>query len=236
MKRLAAVTVVVLLIAGVAAGLGNPLSGAIFTSGPPVGPSGTTCTGVDLNIYDSKKDVYLDGGPAHPFAAGLPDGDYYVQVTSPEGSLLGTSLGLGDGTPVHVTNGEFDKCYQLWSIVVKASNGLQGYDGYDDTPNQGGEYKVWVSDDPTFANFRTKTDNFKVRRSGGGGGSGGNPPPQTGSLEVIKFYDKNADGRKDDDEIRIEGWKVGIKSSSGQTTYGFTTLNASLPAGIYTVF
>ena len=46
-----------------------PLPGAIFTTD-------STCTGVDLNIYATKEDVYIDGGPAHPGAAGLPDGSY----------------------------------------------------------------------------------------------------------------------------------------------------------------
>jgi hypothetical protein len=44
-----------------------PLPGAIFTTD-------VACTGTDLNIYPSKDAVYVDGGPAHPGAAGLPDG------------------------------------------------------------------------------------------------------------------------------------------------------------------
>ena len=36
-----------------------PLPGAIFTTD-------STCSGVDLNIYANKGDVYLNGGPAHP--------------------------------------------------------------------------------------------------------------------------------------------------------------------------
>ena len=43
-----------------------PLPGAIFTTD-------STCSGVDLNIYASKDLVYLNGGPAHPGAASLPD-------------------------------------------------------------------------------------------------------------------------------------------------------------------
>src|ERR1043166_1100664 len=70
-----------------------PLPGAIFTTD-------STCSGVDLNIYGDKHDVYLDGGPAHPGAASLPPGDYYVQVTDPSGAcVLGTSIGAGNETP-----------------------------------------------------------------------------------------------------------------------------------------
>src|SRR6476659_6824945 len=60
------------------------LSGAIFT---------TTADGsrVNANIYAAKEDVYLDGGPgqnAPAKAAGLPEGDYYFQVTDPSGKTL----------------------------------------------------------------------------------------------------------------------------------------------------
>lgn len=59
-------------------------SGAIFT---------TTDDGsrVNANIYPSKKDVYLDGGPgpnAPQDAAGLDDGIYVFQVTDPSGKVL----------------------------------------------------------------------------------------------------------------------------------------------------
>src|SRR5205085_1987313 len=92
-----------------------PLTGAIFTTD-------STCQGTNVNIYGSKDDVYLDGGPANPSAAGLPDGSYYVQVTTPEGALLGTSVSSGNPTPVHVTDGEFDQCYKLSAILIKASD------------------------------------------------------------------------------------------------------------------
>jgi hypothetical protein len=166
-----------------------PMTGAIFTTD-------YTCTGVDLNIYGSKDDVYIDGGPAHPGAAGLPDGYYYVQVTAPSGTLLGTSVGSGNDTPVHVTDGKFDQCYQLSAILIKASDGTPGY---DDTTNPGGEYKVWVSTVATFDNNSSKTDNFKVEEN----------PPKPARLKVIKFYDGNANGINDDKQL-ITGWKVHI--------------------------
>ncbi len=53
-----------------------PVTGAIFTTD-------SACAGTNVNIFQSKDDVYLDGGPAHPGAAGLPDGSYYVKVTEP---------------------------------------------------------------------------------------------------------------------------------------------------------
>lgn len=144
-----------------------PVSGAVFTT-----DSG--CSGVDLNIYAAKTDVYLDGGPAKLGAAGLPDGNYWVQVTDPSGQ---TVLGKTLTASVSVVNGEFAMCYQLSDILYSASSGFAAK-GYDNTPNNGGEYKVWVSNQPDFANNSTKTDNFKV-------GPPGTTPPAK-SLEGQK--------------------------------------------------
>ncbi|MFN8507912.1 MAG: hypothetical protein U0547_10145 [Dehalococcoidia bacterium] len=148
--------VLLLVLAGRAGAVPAPgLTGAIFTTN-------AGCGTVNGNIYDAKTDVYLDGGPSNPGSAGLPDGEYYVKVTAPDGTLLGTSVGTADETPVVVLNGEFAQCYQLMAILKRASNGLAGY---DDTTNPGGEYKVWVSRVSTFDPNESKTDNFKVKAS-----------------------------------------------------------------------
>jgi len=182
-----------------------PLPGAIFTTD-------NTCTGVNVNIYGSKDEVYLDGGPARPGAAGLPDGYYYVQVTEPGGTVLGTSVGSGNEMPIHVTSGEFDQCYQLSAILIKASDSTPGY---DDTSNPGGEYKVWVSTVSTFDNDSTKTDNFKVKA--------GPTPPPTATLHVLKFYDANANGCNDDGQL-ITGWKVRIQDTIDYIRYTPVTI------------
>src|SRR6266404_4820074 len=130
-----------------------PLPGAVFTTD-------LVCSGVDLNIYGAKTDVFLNGGPKHVGAASLPDGSYYVRITDPSGAtLLGTSVGSVNDKPYTVING-VSACIQLWNVLIKGSDGTQGY---DDTPNNGGEYKVWVSNEMSFVNNSTKTDNFKVR-------------------------------------------------------------------------
>jgi len=179
-----------------------PLPGAIFTT--DVG-----CTGVDLNIYQSKDAVYVDGGPAHPGAAGLPDGEYYVQVTTPDGTVLGTSIGTGDETPVTVLGGEFQSCYQLSAILITTADVAPctaGQPGYCTTDNPGGEYKVWVSSVSTFENNSSKTDNFKVQE---------NPFPPQGLLKVLKFYDGNANGIFDATDTEIVGWEthVGLQTT-----------------------
>ena len=190
---LAGVLTLAILAGSAVIAFAQPLSGAIFTTD-------STCSGVDLNIYGSKDDVYLNGGPTHPGAAGLPDGDYYVQVTEPNGTPLGTSVGSSNEKPVHVANGEFDQCYQLSAILIKHSDSTAGYDA---TSNPGGEYKVWVSTDSSFTNSDTKTDNFKVK-------TGGGEPQNQATLHVRKYYDANANGQYDNGETLLTGWKFRI--------------------------
>jgi hypothetical protein len=144
-----------------------PLPGAIFT---------TTEDGsiVNENVrYQKKEDVYLDGGPgpnAPPTAAGLPEGDYYFQVTDPSGKdLLSTDhiscrkIRVNENGVIDFvyagTNYEWvnDKGNKYWNPVPCQHN--QGIDvdhselgaitvqlyPYDDTPNPGGVYKVWAT-------------------------------------------------------------------------------------------
>jgi len=165
-------------------------SGAIFT---------TVSDGseVNYNIYSAKEDVYLDGGPgpgAPQGAAGLDDGVYVYQVTDPSGkTLLSTDpvacrqFTISGGIIVstapstcavpHVTGTDVDHGDQ-GAITVQLFP-------FNDTPNNGGEYKVWVTmladyvcnDNLAlvdcgakrggtahgFVPRHTKTDNFKVR-------------------------------------------------------------------------
>jgi hypothetical protein len=152
------------------------LSGAIFTtdvSGVPV----------NLNIYAAKEDVYLNGGPginAPDDAAGLPAGTYSFQVTDPPGkTLLSTD-------PVSCRQFLVDASGRIQSVAPSGAcahaTGTDGEDlgitvqlfPFNDTPNNGGVYKVWVT--PTeqldcdapgnkhcFVPHHSKTDNFKVR-------------------------------------------------------------------------
>jgi hypothetical protein len=183
-----------------------PLSGAIFTTD-------VACSGVDLNIYGAKTDVYLNGGPKHPGAATLPDGSYYVRVTDPSGAtLLGTSIGSSNDRPYVVTN-SVNPCIQLSAVLIKGSDATQGY---DDTPNNGGEYKVWVSNESSFTNNSTKTDNFKVRDPGCSGDF------CSTFIWGFKWYDTNANGVRDPGEIEIPGWEVSIFGGP-DGFQGFTT-------------
>lgn len=152
------------------------LSGAIFT---------TDVTGVpvNLNIYQEKEDVYLNGGPginAPDAAAGLPAGTYAFQVTDPSGkTLLSTDA-------VECRRVTVDDSGRFQSVAVSGAcahaTGVDGEDlgitvqlfPYADTPNNGGVYKVWLSpyelldcnapgNKNCFVPRFSKTDNFKVR-------------------------------------------------------------------------
>jgi len=151
--------------------------GAIWTTLP----DGTE---VDFNIYDSKEDVYLNGGPGKGSgsnANGLPDGTYVFMVTDPSGATL-LSTDIAGCRQVTVVNGAFDNVdaagacgHALGVAVVGRPVQLMPY---DDTPNNGGEYKAWLTPVGSyqcslaevscdvgnfgFINGESKTDNFKV--------------------------------------------------------------------------
>jgi hypothetical protein len=194
---------------------GNGKKGAKFkpaqTDGPITGAIFTTDSEGELvngNIYDEKEDVYLNGGPRKPGAAGLPDGDYYYLVSDPGCTvqLAGPTADAPNNTAgkiITVVDGEFTELMQLAP--------------YADTPNNGGEYKVWVTpvDDldesaPSacfgFLPNRSKTDNFKVRKSV--------VPPPNGDkfycISGLKFYDRDDDGDMDSPEGPVDGTKEGV--------------------------
>ena len=212
-----------------------PLPGAIFT---------TLSDGnqVNANIYGSKCDalgVYLDGGPgpnAPQGAAGLPDGDYFFQVTDPSGKTL-LSTDPQEFRRFTVTGG-----------IITARVDPQAAGDHDtgvdvdhgaltielcpflDTPNPGGEYKVWVTPVDDFAGdpalvdngyspgffhgfipAASKTDNFKVRAR------------RSACLTIIKFLD-DGDGKFEAGEPTLN-WPVLVFDPLG------TQINGTLFTG-----
>lgn len=155
-------------------------SSVILQSAWSAGPSGaiftTTANGsrVNANLYSSKCEVYLDGGPgpnAPAGAAGLPDGDYYFQVTDPSGkSLLSTDVvtnrrfqvagGVivaytGVGGPVHPLGYDQDHP-ELGAITIRIAHGACPAD-FLDSPN--GVYKVWATKTSDFVGNPNQVDN-----------------------------------------------------------------------------
>ncbi len=148
---------------------GAPVTGAIFT---------TLANGsaVNLNHFDSKCAVYLDGGPgpnAPARAAGLPDGDYYFQVTDPSGRQLlsrdvvsnrrfqvtnGVIVAYtGVGGPIHPTGIDLDHP-ELGAVTIRLADASCPSD-FLDSPNNGGVYKVWATPVGDFVGDPAKVDN-----------------------------------------------------------------------------
>ena len=192
----------------------GPITGAIWTSN-------TGCGAINKNIYSDRQAVYLNGGPLGNQS--LKDGAYYVQVTEPNGTVLGTSIGAADEQPFVVESGTVTSCDRLWDMVISTSSGLTGY---DPTTNAGGEYKVWISSKRDFDNAFSKTDNFKVREPG-------TPPPPQALLTIRKFYDANADGVKQTAEPLLEGWKVSLTPWGEAEEPLWTTYVANRETGNY---
>jgi hypothetical protein len=144
------------------------VSGAIFTTNS----AGTVVNG---NQYDSPCSVYLNGGPgphAPAHAAGLPDGDYYFQVTDPSGrQLLSTDpvanrhftvsggvivAYVGDGSdPIHLTGPDQN---DPGGITIRLAN-LSCPVDFLATSNNGGAYKVWVTPAANFNGNPALVDN-----------------------------------------------------------------------------
>jgi hypothetical protein len=167
----------------VAPAAASGVSGAIFT---------TLADGseVNANIYASKADVYLDGGPgpgAPQTAAGLPDGVYVFMVTDPSGKTL-LSTDPAQCRQFTVTGGIITStapspasCAHVTGVSVDHGATTIQLLPYNDTPNNGDEYKVWATPVGDYACPLTvvdcsaqgakhgfipgdsKTDNFKVR-------------------------------------------------------------------------
>ena len=233
-----------------------PLAGAIFTTL-------ADGTQVNANIYGSKCDalgVYLDGGPgpnAPQRAAGLPDGDYFYQVTDPSGKVL-LSTDPQEFRRFTVTGG-------IITDRVAPQNAGDHDTGSDvdhgaltvelcpflDTPNNGGEYKVWVTPvgdfagDPSlvdngyhpgyfhgFIPAASKTDNFKVRAR------------RSVCLTIVKFLD-DGDGKFESGEPNLN-WPVIVFDPQGTQVNGIlftgtdetknpTLQICALPPGTYRV-
>lgn len=199
------------------------IHGALFTT--------DAAANVNVNQYPTKADVYLSGGPgpnAPCTAAGMDDGEYVYQITNPSGTVL---LSSDDISHRHFT--------VSGGVIVSAVDhatvtGLCGGVGvqmvpFDDTPNNGGVYKAWVTrfsdyvaNGNTFKPGSTKTDNFHVKEP--------SIVPETADLNVYKFYDANGNGAWDPDELPLFGWAMTAASNAG--TIG-TQLTQS-PDGITT--
>jgi hypothetical protein len=200
------------------------IHGALFTT--------DAAANVNVNQYPTKADVYLSGGPgpnAPCTAAGMDDGVYVYKITNPSGTVL-----LSSDT---ISHREFTVS---GGVIVSANDhptvpSLCGGVGvqmvpFADTPNNGGVYKAWVTrksdyiaNGNRFVPGNTKTDNFRVKLP--------SYYPPTADLNVYKFYDRNANGVWDGNDIPLFGWQMTV--TSFDLTYNQTQLTQS-PDGLTT--
>lgn len=246
---------------------------------------------VNENVhYEYKEDVYLSGGPppnAPRSAAGLPAGQYFFQVTDPSGKVL-LSTDHIQCRRVHVDDdGQIDYVYEgTYQVNAKYGNEhvvedrtcrhvyyepgvdhaevvVQLYP-YDDTPNNGGVYKAWMTpvdqyDGPYGAEYIPEINGSNGKVIGtipmnGAGWEGGNAHgfipawSKTDNYKVDqrrmvpppeiylkKFHDADYDGVWDADEVEITGWPVSLIDPLGVTSELYTPETIfGDPAGTYT--
>jgi hypothetical protein len=216
--------------------LAHAPSGAIFT---------TLADGseVNLNLFPSKEAVYLDGGPgpgAPQTAAGLDDGTYVFQVTDPSGKVL-LSEDAANCRQFVVQNGI------ITGVVPTGCQHQTGVDEdhgavtvqlmpYENTPNHGGVYKVWVTfveDYACFPNLNTvdctaggagskhgfipshsKTDNFKVRTQ-----------RNVTEIDVHFFNDRDGSGHQEAGEELLPGLKATWIDTLGVENVRYSLMN-----------
>jgi hypothetical protein len=209
------------------------LTGAIYTS---EGDGGT----VNGNVYDDCCDVFLNGGPppnAPCTSGGLPDGDYYFQVTDPAGSVLLSTDDI-EQRRVTVSGGKItayagtqgDCQHQIGAGKCQGAISVQLMP-FSETPNAGGEYKVWITPveaySPGNGNFgfvpgNIKTDNFKCRQHEECEEPPCDVPPNT-AIGGVKYYDLNLDGVLTAGEVGIEGWRIDVSFTLPDATVGSVT-------------
>lgn len=267
-------------ISGWVAGLGLLLAVTVplMAAGPNVDGAIFTTTGdgtvVNENTrYGAKSEVYLNGGPQNERANGLPDGYYYFQVTDPSGKDLLSSdhiscrrVRVNDAGVIAEVYAGFNWAKQRGAWTQVACRHAAGVDAdhaadgaitvqlfpFDDTPNPGGVYKVWVTrtedyaGDPNlappsngpfavngenwqaanahgFIPARSKTDNYKVKLKG--------KPFSSPLITVQKFHDANLDGVQNAGEETISGWPVDVTDPSSVTNTVYTTATVTAPDG-----
>jgi len=141
--------------------------------------------GVDCNNYDSKGDVYMNGGPAT--GAGLNDGDYYFTVIVP-GHQNGGFIQGADGNLSDKTNGSTagdlgsgdEIADRTFTISTVLGHKLISYGGphgtgtspngqlivqlipYDDTSNNGGVYIMAICEVGATSPSQCKFDAFRI--------------------------------------------------------------------------
>jgi hypothetical protein len=233
----------ILLSASLAIPAAAQISGAIYTS---------TASGavVNQNYFNSKPEVFLNGGPQNAHGPGLPDGIYYYEVTDPSTNNL---LSGDDAVcrQLQVIGGAIAGRYDNNGAIgcAHANGAFNPANGstpvqlipFGDTTNNGGVYKVTlISQDAGIgctpvidADNKTiiypggckKSDNFRISLNCEGAGTC--PPPPFTTLSGLKFYDANVNHALDLGEVGVAGVTIGLYLSGHVAPDATTTTDGA---------
>ncbi len=183
---------------------------------------------VDGNTFPRKEGVYLTGAPAGACGTpGLPDGEYFFQVTDPSGSMLFTIDPLSERhvrvqggviTQYLGTTRPFAAIGPCGALIVRLAP-------FVTSPNPVNEYRVWLTRvedyDPSgsglfgFAPGQCKSDVFRL----------GTSAPQS-ILQGHKFYDFDGDGAwnpgTEPQEVPVGGWRVELSRDGSLAGFTYT--------------
>jgi hypothetical protein len=198
---------------------------------------------VNCNVFATKLDVYLNGGPK---VAGLADGRYTFAVIAPghqaagfidgaEGNLSDARASAttgDDGSGDSAANRTFDvKGHAIVRYAGTHARGvgahgqaLIGLAAFDDTPNPGGVYVLAVCVEGATSPSQCKFDAFRVSESVAGASAAG-----------AVYYDANANGQLDSGEVGIPEWPVDWDGTASGTviTAADGAFSLDLDAGSY---
>lgn len=189
------------------AGVVSALSGAVYTSNI----DGSI---INANIYDSKNAVYLTGGPCNG-GSHLEPGDYYFQVSSPSGDLL-SSDAIGErkftvGANGFITSTAGGHATNPVNCTPPVTGITVQLMPYDDTPNNGGEYKLTIATAATVeacAGFSAASDTFEICTGA----------DQKSDNFKARFGDPAIDVEKVANPTQVP-------AAGGSVTYSYTVLN-----------
>lgn len=192
----------------------------IHSNGLPVGTYYFQVTDPNGNVLLSTDDI-----SCRQVVVGIGTGGTGVFQGNPGGTAPAACTASDGGQGNFHANGDVNAA-NGGSIPVQlcAQSGCPaGSPDFLDTPNQGGEYKVWITPKADYDQFITdgntpgpsnnwgfissqvKTDNFKVQCTS----------CAPASLTVCKFWDQNDNGIHNGSEPLLSGWTIDAMNATG---------------------
>jgi hypothetical protein len=235
---------------------GAVVAGAGFTTDDPGFTSGSitygACTngpahstpGVNCNLYQSKDDVWTNGGPSEGQNL-LSDGTYFFAVLAPSGQANpndgSTDLLSSDAYTEReftISGGKISTYLGATHVTDNQYSGTLGLlinlMPYADTPNPGGVYIMAMCQidpanyDPTNSPVTPSSCKYDAFKAPSSTCAGDCTPQPFGALSGEKYYDANANGTLDPGEAGIAGWQINIHD-------GFNQNLTTDPQGLFSI-